>query len=206
MVLRGGVRWVPLMHLTDPHRPIVYGIVQAGEEVPHGVPYIKTGDLNDLRPEVLSRTSREIDQAYRRARVCPGDIVMAMRASIGLCVVVPESLPRANLTQGTARIAPADGIPVRWLYHALGTHAVQERCDLEAVGTTFRTLNIWSLRRIPIPVVDTDHLAETAARMDEREHATERTLRTMDEQVDLLVEHRQALITAAVTGELEVAA
>jgi type I restriction enzyme, S subunit len=59
LVTQPAVRWVPLQHLTDPLRPIVYGIVQAGDEFPGGVPYIKTGDLPELTPATLSRTSPE---------------------------------------------------------------------------------------------------------------------------------------------------
>jgi type I restriction enzyme S subunit len=200
------VSWVPLQRLTDPRRPIVYGIVQAGEEVPDGVPYIKTGDLANLRPELLSRTSPEIDLAYRRARVHPGDIVIAMRASIGLAVAVPQSLPVANLTQGTARIAAGPGISTEWLMQALACRSVQEQCSVRAVGTTFKTLNIWDLRRILIPTASTDSLR--AALAGDVASEADRVLRlvgSMGAQAERLVERRQALITAAVTGELDVA-
>lgn len=197
-------RWVPLHHLTDPYRPIVYGIVQAGPEVPGGIPYIKTGDMADLRPERLCRTSVEIDEAYRRARVIPGDIVMAMRASIGLPVVVPPDLPVANLTQGTARIAAGKGVDPSWLFQAIQTHAVQEQCRNRAVGTTFKTLNIWDLRRVAIPTPPRGAQLALAQRIRaEQAHMTAVRDR-LKRQVDLLVEHRQALVTAAVTGEFDI--
>jgi type I restriction enzyme S subunit len=204
MVLGIDVTWVPLMHLTDPCRPIVYGIVQAGDEWPGGVPYIKTGDLTDFDPNALSLTSPEIDATYRRARVHPGDIVIAMRASIGLPIVVPSSLPAANLTQGTARVAAGAGIETRWLYQVLRTNAVQEQCDVRAVGSTFRTLNIWDLRRISVPVPSRLSQLDVAQRVDSRERVHGTLSRRLTTQIDRLVEHRKALITAAVTGELAV--
>ncbi|WP_327430486.1 hypothetical protein [Streptomyces sp. NBC_01236] len=194
----------PLMYLTDPYRPIVYGIVQAGPEVPDGVPYIKTGDLKRLHPHSLSRTSPEIHAQYRRAAVQPGDIVMAMRASIGAVAVVPPELHEANLTQGTARIAPARGVSGQWLLQALQTQRVREQCDLRAVGSTFRTLNIWDLRRINVNAVSaekqnvvTKQFSVHAVRHALIQGATQR-------QVSLLTERRQALITAAVTGQFDV--
>ncbi|MDQ6947302.1 MAG: restriction endonuclease subunit S [Actinomycetota bacterium] len=199
------VVWTPLHYLTDPRRPIVYGIVQAGEEVPHGVPYIKTGDVANLRPDRLSRTSPAIDEAYRRARVRPGDIVIAMRASIGLPVVIPPELPAANLTQGTARVAPHDEVDLVWLFHALQCRAVQEQCRVRAVGTTFKTLNIWDLRRIRIPTPST---AAQRAIGDQIQRGAEHLgglVRRLALQVDLLTEHRQAMITTIVSGELKVA-
>jgi type I restriction enzyme, S subunit len=200
-----GVAWVPLQRLTDPYRPIVYGIVQAGEEVPDGVPYIKTGDLANFRPDQLSRTSNEIDRAYRRARVFPGDIVIAMRASIGLPIVVPSELPVANLTQGTARIAPRKGVSRRWLFHALRSRAVQEQCDVRAVGTTFRTLNIWDLRRINVPTppsfANQERLADV---LDGAEARADELRVALETQIVLLGERRQALITASITDDTRV--
>jgi type I restriction enzyme, S subunit len=204
MVLREDVTWTPLHHLTDQHRPIVYGIVQAGEEVPDGVPYIKTGDVADLRPDRLSRTSPEIDEAYRRARVHPGDIVIAMRASIGLSVMIPEELPTANLTQGTARIAARPGVDAEWLIHALRSRAVQEQCEVRAVGTTFKTLNIWDLRRVRIPAVSSDGQRSIADVISRAAEVVASLIASLTHQIDLLIEHRQALITAAVTGQLEI--
>jgi len=198
------VTWIPLHHLTDPRRPIVYGIVQAGDEVPNGVPYIKSGDVLDLQSEGLSRTSPEIDESYRRARVHPGDIVIAMRASIGAVVIVPPDLPTANLTQGTARVAARHGIDSEWLFHALRCRAVQEQCEVRAVGTTFKTLNIWDLRRvnIPTPIKDQQHLL--AERVGAADASVVGGVETLSRQIDLLTERRQAMITAAISGELEV--
>ncbi len=194
----------PLMRLTDPMRPIVYGIVQAGPEIPDGVPYIKTGDVADLDPQRLSRTSYAIDAAYRRARVQPGDIVIAMRASIGLPVIVPESLPTANLTQGTARVAPAPGVVSGWLYQVLRTAFVQVQCRNRAVGTTYLTLNIWDLRRVLIPTPPQPEQRMLASEVRHLEEQTERAVRLRQRQEDLVLERRHALITAAVTGQLEI--
>ncbi|MEV3921127.1 restriction endonuclease subunit S [Actinomadura coerulea] len=194
----------PLMHLTDPTRPIVYGIVQAGPEIQDGIPYIKTGDLENLRINSLSRTSREIHNQYKRAAVHPGDIVMAMRASIGAVALVPDDIPEANLTQGTARIAARQGIDRRWLLQALQARSVQEQCQVRAVGSTFRTLNIWDLRRVVINVSpertrdqQLDYLESSLAR---HRAITSSAVK----QGVLLAERRQALITAAVTGQFDV--
>lgn len=199
----GDVEFMPLQRLTDPRRPIVYGIVQAGAEVPNGIPYIKTGDLGDLRPELLSRTSVEIDEAYRRARVAPGDLVIAMRASIGNLAVVPDDLHRANLTQGTARIAAHQHVDKNWLQHVLRTRLVQSQFDTLAVGSTFRTLNIWDLRRVSIPTPTRDMIG-TGRAVSQLEYQTNELQLRTQHKIDLLTERRQALITAAVTGQFDV--
>ncbi|WP_433651540.1 restriction endonuclease subunit S [Micromonospora zamorensis] len=197
-------RPVPLMHLTNPVRPIVYGIVQAGPEDPLGVPYIKTGDLPELVVGSLSRTSPEIHKQFKRAAVRPGDIVMAMRASIGTVAVVPPDLPEANLTQGTARIAAASGVSVDWLLQALQTRTALEQYNTRAVGTTFRTLNIWDLRRILIPTVPEIEQATLASRITDIMVDYRRLRSLTEKQLHLMTERRQALIAAAVTGQIDV--
>ncbi len=199
------VSWVPVMYLTERSRPIVYGIVQAGPDVSDGVPYIKTGDLPNIDPAKLSRTSWSIHLQYRRAAVRPGDIVIAMRASIGAVSIVPPELTVANLTQGTARISPAPGIDSRWLYYALQVRRVQEQCQIRAVGSTFRTLNIWDLRRILVPLVPDSLRTAQVANFEGIYESHQELEKMLKRQVRLISEHKQALITAAVTGQLDVA-
>ncbi len=198
------VTWMPLHRLVDPTRPIVYGIVQPGDEFPGGVPFIKSGDVSDFRPELLSRTDPKIDHLYRRAHVFPQDIVIAMRASIGDAIMVPNTLAVANLTQGTARIAPAPGVDRYWLLCVLATYAVQGQCEVRAVGTTFKTLNIWDLRRLSIPTPDASTQQRLAPLVQVEGERIAQLTDQLNKQVELLRERRQALITAAVMGALEI--
>ena len=58
------------------NQKIVYGIVQAGEHDPEGVPYIKSSDVGGIIPVTrLQRTAPNIHQKYERSKVIPGDIV-----------------------------------------------------------------------------------------------------------------------------------
>lgn len=195
---------VPLMHLTNPYRPIVYGIVQAGPDDPTGIPYIKTGDLPELDPDRLSRTSAEIHSQYGRSVVRPGDIVMAMRASIGTVAMVPETLLEANLTQGTARLAAAADVDSMWLLEAVSTRTVREQCKARAVGTTFATLNIWDLRRIRVPYLPFGRQREVAAELGRVRAQYLALASQVSRALSVLAERRQALITAAVTGQIDV--
>ena len=87
---------------------VTYGIVQAGPNIPNGIPYIRTGDLKEgvIKVDGLLRTTPEIGASYRRSEVAAGDIVMSIRATVGTTAVIPQELDGANLTQGTARISP----------------------------------------------------------------------------------------------------
>lgn len=136
-------------------KKISYGIVQAGEHVPGGMPYIKSQDLNQpLDLDSLQRTSAEIARKYQRSEVEPGDIVFSLRGNIGVCQIVPASIPAANLTQGTARIAVADH-DNRLVAQILQTLDIVRQIEACAKGSTFREISLEALRKITVAVSPT---------------------------------------------------
>jgi type I restriction enzyme S subunit len=126
---------------------ISYGIVQAGPHVPNGMPYIKSTDLNsELCLANMARTSEAIAQKYRRSEVVPGDIVFSLRGNIGVAQILPEGIPVANLTQGTARIRTKG--PPEFYFHALRSPSVNGRIQAVGKGSTFQEISLEALRNI----------------------------------------------------------
>jgi type I restriction enzyme S subunit len=141
-----------LQDVVHPDRIVTYGIVQAGEHLHDGVPYIKTGDIKDgeILIDQLQRTSNEIANSYRRSQLYKGDIVMSIRATVGTVALLPDSLIGANLTQGTARISPSDNINRLFLYYYLKNEFAQNWISSNAKGATFREITLTKLRELPI--------------------------------------------------------
>jgi type I restriction enzyme, S subunit len=133
---------------------VTYGIVQAGEEYPAGVPYIRTGDIVD--GEILQHGLRHTDPAiaarFLRSRVEAGEIVISIRATVGTTAVVPPELDGANLTQGTARIAPGSLVDRTYLLYYLRTSGAQHWISLQIKGATFREITLSRLRELPVQV------------------------------------------------------
>ena len=135
-------------------KPIVYGIVQAGPEVDNGVPYIKSTDVGgDIIIENLSKTSEEIARKYARSEVLPGDIVFSLRGNIGELSIVPEELPVANLTQGTARIATdSTKHNTHFIRYVLHSPPVFRHIIQVSKGSTFSEISLEELRKIKLPI------------------------------------------------------
>lgn len=155
------VGWIPrdwevrsLDACVDPQAPITYGIVQAGPHVPDGIPYIRTGDMagDRLALDGLLRTSARVAASYTRSRVGTDEIVCAIRATVGKVLPVPRELDGANLTQGTARIAPEPEMNPGFLLWALRGQGMQRQFDLSVKGTTFREITLAQLRLLLVPV------------------------------------------------------
>jgi len=133
---------------------VTYGIVQAGEEFPGGVPYIRTGDIvgGEIVTSGLRHTDPEIAAKFSRSRVEAGDIVMSIRATVGTTALVPRELDGANLTQGTGKISPGKKIERFYLLNYLRASGTQHWIRLQIKGATFREITLTRLRELPVAV------------------------------------------------------
>lgn len=133
---------------------VTYGIVQAGPEFEGGIPYIRTGDIVGSEIEVsgLRRTDPLIAARFQRSRVRTGDIVMSIRATVGTTAMVPPTIDGANLTQGTARIAPGESAAGAYLLGHLQSERAQRWINDQVKGATFREITLGRLRELPVPL------------------------------------------------------
>jgi restriction endonuclease S subunit len=161
---------------------ITYGIVQAGPDVPNGVPYIRVTDMaeGELKLDNLQRTAPEIAAKYKRSELDEGDLVLALRGPIGLAVTLPASLRGANLTQGTARVSVRRELSTDYVRWALRSSPIQARINSVAKGSTFKEISLAALRDLPIPWVAPQRQHEIAEVLN----AVDVSLRDMHEKKD----------------------
>jgi type I restriction enzyme S subunit len=195
-----------LKRLVPADAPITYGIVQAGPDIENGVPYLRTSDMagTSFPRNGYLKTSHEIAWSYRRSEVRTGDIVVAIRATVGKALEIPDFLSGANLTQGTARVRPSDRVRRGFLLYALISQRVQQRWVAISKGATFREITLDMLRRLTIPVPPVKEQESIEALLDAGVSVLSDTVAKTKDAVELLLEYRSALITAAVTGQIDV--
>lgn len=211
-----GIEWIgevpdhwtvsPLKNLTEPGRPIMYGIVLPGPDVGWGIPILKGGNVKPSRMnlDAMARTTPEIEAPYKRARLRQGDLVYSIRGTIGDCEPVPRELDGANITQDVARVAVASEHCASWVRWALLSRPIREELACGSLGAAVRGVNIFDLKRVRIAVppvaeqvVIADFIDREAAKLDDLAAEAQRA-------IDLLQERRTALISAAVTGQIDV--
>lgn len=183
------------------HSSITYGIVQAGPHIEGGVPYIRTGDMTDgkLDVDTLQRTSRDIADSYARSEVRAGEIVCAIRATVGNVLQIPPELDGANLTQGTARIAPKTEIDNRFLLWFMRSSLVQQQFDMYVKGTTFREITLGRLRGIKVAIPSNRNEQELIAEILDTH---EERIRTEEAYRDKLTKLKQALMQDLLAGRV----
>ncbi|MER5336780.1 restriction endonuclease subunit S [Micromonospora sp. NPDC002717] len=188
---------LPLKRFVSSRRPITYGIVQAGPDYPGGVPYIRPVDMSDsggiVEPSRLLRTDPAIALAYRRSTVEERDLVVSIGPSFGKVMMVPPELAGANLTQGTARVAAAEGVEPRFLYWALQSQPARQHWEAAVGGATFKALNLEPLSRSPIPLVPNEDQRRIADFLDVEIQLLDRAAASKGSLQDLLRERLDAV-------------
>ena len=135
----------------------------------------------------------------------PGDIVVARRGEMGRCAVIDQE--SAGYVCGTGslliRLRLANYLP-RYFQLALSSGGARDALTERSVGATMDNLNADIIARLRIPCPP---LAEQRAILAYLDHVTTKIdalSATAREMIDVLTERRQALISAAVTGKIDV--
>jgi type I restriction enzyme S subunit len=198
-----------LQYLIKEGAPLTYGIVQAGEPVNDGVPYIGPSDIvkhQVVAVDQLRKTTFKIAANYERSVVANGDLVVSIGPAYGKTTAIRASHAGANLTQDTARVrcdeSKCDPRYVQW---ALRSRSANVFWDSRIMGATFRRLNLNLLALTPIPLPSPAEQVRIADHLDEVTGKIDAMLAKVAELKSLLIERRAALITDVVTGKKEIA-
>jgi type I restriction enzyme S subunit len=144
-----------LIDIINPERPITYGILMPGENLPNGVPYVRVVDIWDGKIDVANvrRTSEEIDKQYKRSRLLPGDLLLTIRGQVGRLAIVPPELKGANITQDTARLDPIRSIcNAQYLFGCMLMSSFQHLMQTLTRGVAVTGINLGDVKDLPIPL------------------------------------------------------
>ncbi|MDY0282174.1 MAG: restriction endonuclease subunit S [Salinivirgaceae bacterium] len=141
-----------LSELTEPLRPISYGIVQTGPNVINGVRCLRVLDIHEgqIDKAELITTSKQISDSYRRTILKSGDLVMPLRGKVGDVGLVDEELEGANLTRGVALIAIQSGWSPVFCQQVISAASTRRRLEQAMNGSALQEIPIASLREFKI--------------------------------------------------------
>ena len=143
-----------LEDLTDPARPIGYGIVQTGKLVFNGVKCVRVVDIivGRVDPDQLITTTPEISHAYKRTLLRENDLIIALRGKIGAVAVIDQELAGANLTRGVALLSANASFHSGYLSQYLSSTVGKNTIEKNLNGSALQEIPIAALRKIPAVV------------------------------------------------------
>ncbi|WP_312936579.1 restriction endonuclease subunit S [Stutzerimonas nitrititolerans] len=210
-----GVEWLgavpehwgvkPLKLLVKEGSTISYGIVQPGEPLDEGVPFVQTTNMSsgDFEIESLQKTTPEIAAGFPRSRLTGGEVILGIRASIGAAFVVPMHLAGVNLSRGVARIDCSSQLSSHFFVAYLSSMAVDGYWQLAKQGSTFNEVSIATVKELLVPVPPREEQAEIEEMLSNATARLNSIFKKTERSIELLKERRSALITAAVTGQID---
>lgn len=156
--------------------------------------------------EVVYWPSSQVDEVAP-FRLKAGDLVMGMdRPWIGAGLRIAQ-LSEADacplLLQRVAKIWSTQSSN-RFLFWAYRSRRFQEQVEADLTGLSVPHLSAEQILSYELPVGSAMQQGEIAAALDKADDKLKSTTRGLGASVELLAEYKRSLITAAVTGELDV--
>ncbi|MER7932103.1 MULTISPECIES: hypothetical protein [unclassified Streptomyces] len=183
-------------HKTAPHVP-------GGGYWIAGTSSVRGGHLvHDALYETDSESYREWT---RRRRPTPGDILLSREAPVGEVAVYRPDDPRIAIGQRMVLVSPQHAdVRSEYLMWSLLSSDVRRFFDLTTQGSLHPHLNMRDIGSIPIRWCNLDRQDVTLRTISRAIERTRTLIAARTAMQNLLAERRQALITVAVTGQLDV--
>jgi len=170
------------------------------------VPWISLFDVGAMRDpftEVTSTTKQRISDlglANSSAVLhAAGTVVLSRTASVGFATIMGNAMA---VSQHFVTWTCGEDLLPEYLLYVL--RAMRQEWESLQVGTTNVTVFMPDLYAVRIPLPPLMEQEQIVARIRRRRESVRQLVSALESQVSLLVEHRQAIITAAVTGEIDV--
>lgn len=172
-----------------------------------GIMLIRSQNVYDdgLRLDDVAFIDEETDDAMATTRVKPNDVLLNITgASLGRCTLVPPMFPPANVNQHVCIIRPSPTtVNASFARYALIAEFTKAQIFADEAGSSREGLNFEQVRDLVLPVPPPDEQMAIAAHLDRETSALDLLASKVDLAIERLREYRSALITAAVTGKMD---
>jgi len=196
--------WTTVEQVNAAERPISYGVLQPGDDLPDGVPLIRVCDVADGRVEVgqLKRIDPSISNQYQRTIVQGGEVLLTVVGTIGRTAVVPSSLKGANTARAVAVISVTSEIDARYLELNLREPSMRARLTNAAHEVARKTLNLEDVRPACIPLPPRNEQVCIVEIVEEQLAKAEHADAEIEHDASRSMRLRQAILKRAFEGKL----
>jgi type I restriction enzyme S subunit len=177
--------------------------------VDNGARVIRLGNIgiNEFRNDDAAYISLDYAAELTSHAVVPGDVVVAglgdEKMPLGRAAVVPDIGP-AIVKADCYRVRPKAAVLPAYLAWALSAPPTRNQISLLARGATRARLNTSVVREVRIPVPLASEQREIVERSGQQLFKIDTLIAETERFIELARERRAGLITAAVTGQVDV--
>jgi type I restriction enzyme S subunit len=138
-------------------------------------------------------------------RPLPGDMIFSRNATVGEVAQVCEDHPRFAMGQDVVLLRKISaGCSTDFLQHVIRSPVITRQLETLMIGSTFKRINVEEIRSLVVPSPPPSEQAQIATYLEQERGRFESLIAEAESVVVLLKERRAALISAAVTGKIDV--
>ncbi|MDR7304218.1 restriction endonuclease subunit S [Haloactinomyces albus] len=181
--------------------------LHADDYIENGWPVINPANItrDGLQQDSQVTVSDEVRERLGRHILQSGDVVFARRGELGRSSVVGDAQAGWVCGTGSLRLRINQSLfNSSYLHRYLQIPAIRHYFQKQSVGSTMANLNTSILLSMPLLIPPFDEQEKIARECDREEYYFSMLTAKINRQLELLQERKQALITAAVTGQIDV--
>ena len=170
-----------------------------------GVPFLYGSDIHEGRivADGARRMSEEDSKSLNKSRLRAGDLVCVRVGAPGVTAVVPPRLAGANCAS-VLIVRHADSFDSQWLCYGMNSRLVRYQVELVQYGAAQEQFNVAHAVQFFVPLAPQTEQRAIAAFLDRETAKIDALIAKVRRATDHLKEYRTALISAAVTGKIDV--
>ena len=171
-----------------------------------GIQLINPAHMNAgmIIPDPKVTVDEATQERLERHKLSEGEIIFSRRGELGRCAVVKKNNEGWLCGTGSLKAKLTKKIIPDYAYTLISSEGVVSELTLESKGSTMANLNTETLGRIRLPIPP---ISEQEATLDYIKIISDKydyLIRSADTAIRLMQERRTALISAAVTGKIDV--
>ncbi|GAA4049082.1 restriction endonuclease subunit S [Nonomuraea soli] len=180
--------------------------LSAEEYVEDGVPVVNPTHIKRgaITPDAMISVTPEKAAELRRHQLEVGDIVLGRKGEVDKSALVSEAEAGYICGSDSMLLRPSEDVDPSYLWWFFQSPESHSQLEQWSVGSTVAGLNQTTISRIVLPLPSVVEQRRIAQHLDEQIAKTDALIAETERFVELARERRSALITAAVTGQMDV--
>ena len=194
--------WATVEQLNLANRPCAYGVLQPGDDLEDGIPFVRVGDINDGRVDLtgLKRISPKIAAQYPRTKLAGGEFLITLVGAIGRTALVPETLKGANVARAVGMVPLTEAIDAHWVEIWFRNPAKAVEMTSKSHEVARKTLNLEDVRTASVAIPPYAEQHQIVAEIDRRLSLVRETEAQVDANLQRAERLRQSVLQRAFTA------